>query len=767
MTGIVEIGEKEKAINSSDLTVYQALRDSEYTHPKLFEDEDPYVYHCGIDIFNNHRLRSNDFVYIDKINSGDTENKTFNTLWDVVRDRIGNTVVETMSYVNSGETDVHVYSVDTVMTMQEAFADRIEEDNGWFGFINKTDIDIPNAIIDDEEVSINKVMNNNKACEFIDMYPDRSLFSFIPKINKYRNRIEKNWDYCITYPYESDYDKFNEVVGLSSLSLAEGGNSLKISSYDIIKSPSGSLMIRMETMFKHTLQPNDYIKLFYKTGSQLNQINKMVKVMSIGDSEGVGTDKYFTIRYSDISLNFDIKENESGNTKELVYVGDGDFEGFYFKKNINNVDCQYYFRKFKKIKNEDDGELASDVNKLAYGENIYGDRLAQVVFTDDIDVDGLVDNNGRPLTEIYFTVIKRNAGNEIWYSNGDITNESVEFSHCFGKVTSGFDLPEEVDDYNVRKIHNISGVDDVTKEVLNLTDSPEALEYDITINQDEFYGDIVEFNPLDYTETVLAVVHHRFNTAQREAVNENYKNILYDRLQYDDYDNGIISAATKFTIISGFTNEYNGEKFYGNLNPEGYFYNPFTKIKIRQESDIVNTVVGKQINGTISSSSDITVTTDINYQIMKGDSLCFYNAETTETQWLTVKESSGVTVVFYKDDDVVIDSDKTIIIKTDEGVPVYAKYIEDYHTFVWRGILEYSELGSGDDLYDMPFANGAFYIQKNVNLFLKRQDPDGTFGLLPTNQNNPLLHYSIPGNEKVDIDSDRYFDMNNFGQICY
>ena len=38
---------------------------------------------------------------------------------------------------------------------------------------------------------------------FIDLYPDRSLFSFIPKENKSRNRLENNWDYCLTYPFEN------------------------------------------------------------------------------------------------------------------------------------------------------------------------------------------------------------------------------------------------------------------------------------------------------------------------------------------------------------------------------------------------------------------------------------------------------------------------------------------------------------------------------------------------------------------------------------
>lgn len=771
MAGIVTIGESGNSVNTSQFNWQQALRDTEYTHPSLYDDGEPYVYHCGIDIFNNHRLRANGFVYIDKVGSASTENPTFNTLLDFVRDYDGDNLNETVSYVNSASTDVHIYRVDNVMTMEEAFVNRITEENGWFGFINKTDIDIPNAVINDEEVSINKVLNNNKACEFIDLYPDRSLFSFIPKYNKYRNRTEKNWDYCITYPYENDYAKYNEVVGLNpNLPINNGGSSVKILSNSIIRTQSGNKLIRMKTMFKHTLDVGSYIKLYYKIGEELQECKKLLMVYSIGDDSGNDNNSFFAIKFNDIAKDFQIIE--SGSTSVLEYEGEGEFNGFYYKKVVNGVDCQYYLRKFKKLKNKDDKELASDVNKLAYGENIYGDRLAQIIYTDDIDVEGLLDNNGRPLTKLYFTVIKRNAGHDIWYNDGDITNDTIEFSHCFGEVKSGFDLPEEVDDFNVRKIHgiDISNLDSATINALNLVKSPKSLEDNLTIDNDIFYGDIVEFNQTDYSQNIIEVVQHRFNTAQRETLNEKFKNILYDRLQYDDYDAGIMPEASGFTVISGYTNEYNGEEFYGNLNPEGYFYNPFSEIVIREESDIVSTVIGTtlRVSSVSGGSLRFVLTTAIDYNIMKGDTIALYNNETKTVKWLLVEESNGVTVTLVTDDsEATYDVNNSLFVKTNEGVPFYASYVPSTHTFVWRAIREFSELTNDSELYDMPFANGCHYIHENVNLFVKRQDPEGNYGLLPTNPLNPLINYSIPGNGKIDMSFDNYFDFNKLKNPCY
>ena len=90
--------------------------------------------------------------------------------------------------------------------------------------------------------------------------------------------------------------------------------------------------------------------------------------------------------------------------------------GCFYKKNNGNTDCLYYFRKFKKLKSVIGDDIRSDVNKIAFAKNIYGDDVAQVVFTDDIDIEGLLDHNGRPVSDIFFTIVKRNAGYKEWYN---------------------------------------------------------------------------------------------------------------------------------------------------------------------------------------------------------------------------------------------------------------------------------------------------------------------------------------------------------------
>lgn len=799
--------ESDYTINTNPLTLRQAIKDTEYTHPDLFNDGVPYVYHCGVDIFNNHMLRNNDFIYVNRTSGG---SDVFNTIEDLVRTVSGNQVKNVQEDVTPGfatqtKKDIHMYQYDTILSMYNAFIERLKEKDGWYGFNNSTNIAIPNVIIgsgdDEKEVSINKVMNNNKACEFIDMYPDRSLYSFIPKVNKYKRRIEKNWDYCITYPYAKDIEKLNEICGTNE---AEGNCVLKIVEAKRTYSSSANNVVRMKTLFRHNFQIGDYIKLYYKDGEGLTLFNKRIKIVNVGDYEGNEKNRYFTIAFSDISSRFTIDETDSDN-KDLIIDGNNNIVQFYYKKDVNGIECQYYFRKFKAITKEDSQWLDSDVNKLAYGENIYGDRVAQVVFTDDIDIEGLVDHRGRPLTEVFFTVVKRNAGHTEWYENNVFTGDSIEFSHCFGKVTTGIDLPMDETKFNVRKIHNVN-VDSVEDNALifndDLKDAYNAfIEDNITIDsyKEGVIADIVEYNPYTDVETVLDVVQHRFNTAQRETLNQKYSDIWYDDLVSDDYDfkykgldsdkqgNGDLNGfiVSSYTINNSVMIDEQDtileKKNHGNVNPEGYFYNPYSRILLKELGNNIEKVKGTVISfnynnvgsGTITLNggetfNSVTFETIIPSKLIKNDVLGIYNNETKALKWGIVYNVEDNLVTLLVEDEINLDETYSII-STSDGVPAYATYLPTSHSFVWRPTLKMSELENNSVILNMPFSNGRHYIHQNITFYLRRQDPNGEFGLFAFDKNaqykSRLSSYRIPGWEHIDLSIDRY--NNGIGAICY
>lgn len=797
LTGITKISADEMpyVVNKTPLDWEQAIRDTEYSQPELMADNEPLIYHCGWDIFNNHMLRKDDFVYVSK--TKETDNNNFNTLKDYVRDNNGSIVSDhivsdTGETINTAATvDRHIYQIDTTRTFYGAFANGLAVENGWYGFTNPNNIEIPNVKAGEKWVSVNRLMNNNKACEFIDLYPDRSLFSFIPKVNRYRKRLERNWDYCITYPYMKDKDMLATVMGQKEGLTEEGGKcALKIVESEVTFTDSGIEMLRFKTIFKHTLKVGDNVTIFY--GNNMTKYPTTIKVSAVGKDDGAESDRYFSIKRPSVDF---------GNK-------------VYYRKNVDGYDCQYYFRKFKKI-TIDGKELDSEINKLAYGETIYGDRVAQIVFTDTIDLSGLVDENGRPVSELYLTIVKANRGHDEWYG-GNVNSASVEYSHCFGKVTAGLDMPnsDSCRDYNVRRLHNINWDDltgnkygELNREIWENTsvEYPAApLQDNIKATDDEFWGDIVEFVPSKAQSVVIEPVYFRFNTAQREDTTLKFADILYDRLDGDDYDINVNTSVNGFTVTSGYINMKNlnkindpsQPKFNGNINPEGYYYMAHNKIKIREESSDVNTMPVKRLSYTsMSMSTNVSIGVDENgndYTVdkvsfiipvyktyIKEDTMCLYDKEEKTTVWGYVETSEKLENVGTKVTCIVpkgsVNHTKFIdrgyaIVYSENAIPSYATYLPNSNKFVWRSIVAPSELPQTSDIYDMPFANGCFYKETNVNFFLRRQDPRNEYYMLAPedekNGINPLTSYRMWGYDNIDTSGIRYA-IAGINSICY
>ena len=579
-----------------------AVKDTEISSEKI----GGFKYHCGYDIFNNHLLRTKEFEHVMKADSGNED--VFNTIEDYAVDYNGKIVERVIGestgpFIHTNPADqrekIRMYGLDDIESMNTAFYYGLKTVDGWYGFYNSGYIDIPNTTIDRDDIYINRVLNNETPCAFVDFYPDRSLFSFIPKVNRFRKRIERNWDCTVVYPCSSDIAKFNEIN-------ENEANAVKVVAANLVYNNAGDEQIQMVSLLRHTLTPGDQIRLFYSgTSEELTRYSVPVTVIGVGNEDGEELNRYFKIRVSDIKTFCKVYENRYTGKKYLAFIDDPEpIEGdirFFYRKVESGCDDKYYLRKFRTFKNckyiqvddvpsgvkvvemkkeptvvnefspeyikIDEEYFRLDVkplmysqNKIAFAGNIYGDRVAQVIFSDDICTSGLKDNLGRPLTSVYFMAVKTNRGYKEWYEEGNASADTVEYSHCFGEVTSGLDLPSGVTDYNVRSLHNVyidecadqdnkgyrNGLEIIMEEAptgKGRFNTPMCLESAITIDGDgyneEFYGDVVEFSRANYIETPIENVYYRFNTAQRECVtNVNYFDIHYDDLVGDIYDVG-------------------------------------------------------------------------------------------------------------------------------------------------------------------------------------------------------------------------------------
>lgn len=335
----------------------------------------------------------------------------------------------------------YVNSIDTHLT----------EINGWFGY-NEPDKTKP---------SLRK---------FYDMEPTRNRFSFIPDIKSFNSQIGskpvKNWELTITYPHHSD----------TGHTMVKGG-------LMIIEAIPAIVATKSMTAFGvgclHNLNIGDTVKITGTTG-----YNGVYNVIRTGLDNGDYKDYYFVV---DIPTSGSIGSNSR------------------MKRMVSDKESDYYFRVFKKIKTIESPMIESDdyeTYKLSFSESVYNDPISQFLFNSDIDITDLVDNLGRPLSEIYFTKIKTS-------SNG-----------LFSKISSGIEtpfIPQLKTSGTNTFLQSIPSINLIHNGGLLPFKTHTPLEPQISINDNYFYGDLVEYNMYEVKETVLADVSHRFNTINRET----------------------------------------------------------------------------------------------------------------------------------------------------------------------------------------------------------------------------------------------------------
>lgn len=718
---------------------WEMVMNTEYSKPEVGLEYKP-----GYDIFTNHILRNKTFKIVNYLHQnyrgaeGVKKSETvlngasyninvysgakyvYNTIGDFMRYDDGTPItyykrlrlpgsIETMT----GDKRIkHLYDFENLLSYADSIDFNLIEDRGWFGFKNNNSIENESIKyrvgqnVTKAENNDSRVMNNRGGCEFVDMYPDRTLYSFSPKYNKFRDRLEYNWDTLITYPYKNFYG--HDLVQDQEL----GFNGMKVMSAVKTKNSYSEDVILLRTYIKHHLKPGDFITIYAKDGKEYKDIsgNKSGDlytfiVRGIGDLSGDNQDYYFIISdmswleslglsKSNISNNWTYLKTEGGS--EYQEITDDEINEDYlnnfelrYRKVENKVECEYYFRLFRKLPNlknaresltyemsynkneteyrdflfgknrknsvEKDKEgnvldFDKKVYKLAFARNIFNDQTSQITYTDTINTIGISDNLGRPLSEIYFTVIKRNEGYNEWYGIGDTksnpSSENVEFSHCFGEVISGvemfnnrydslkekekrarmgdislvnmlrrksnnsdtftiFNTPEygSLSDEKVTRIFDAKPIEySINKYGTRLYNGYKRTdaESDNNLQNDMFLGDVIEFNRKTIDETRLEWVSHRFNTVQRELCdfdNERYRDFSFQEVTNDDYDIGEFKIANynaedssdskeELALFKWRCDDDRADDLWVWQRPEGYYYRPFYPITIGTHSGV-------------------------------------------------------------------------------------------------------------------------------------------------------------------------------------
>lgn len=794
--------EEKRALNS--------IRDTQ-----LNNNSNGFVYHCGIDIFNNHYLRSKTFKTVcpseANVIGDDPINQPFNTIADLMRSYEKKQI---KGYSDSGiasetpDLNLHLYLADEITPYKDTINEKLIEENGWFGFTNVGKMKVYNDESTDQrnmDYDWFKVINNRKPCDFIDMYPTRDLFYFDPKYNPYRQRLEKNWHYFLSYPSSSITE------GISFIKTHENGStSLKVMLFDdTIKANNGTNAIKIWSVSKHGLSKNNIVNIYKGDNIEIRN----AKVIDVVDdytfyvySNGV--------KLSNKWLNIDDMNQEDISSDRKTYKGtyyilnnekcniDDTAQDISFTRIVEYDEVEYYVRIFSKLPNwkfadkkinekllyKDDidyiktyqsveNEFDNTIGKIAFSKNIYNDNITEIVFTDDINIGSLKDNLGRPLTDIYFTIIKNNQGYKDWYGkngNIDITNnERIEYSHCFGKLNCAFKLCDEsIPNLNYNNLSLINNIDNIfSRNGLDMSiineNRPEIYDYDeiqynkynmadrstsISNSDIHYYGDLCCYSRVACDEQIIQDIGFRFNTAQREltkefTAKEYIKNIIYDEIQSDDYDdNG-------FKIKEYELNESVQRK-------EGYYYNPHYRIRIKSLSKEITEVYPKFLTPKsieLYNGNKTKLYTMENHELGNGDRMYIYDLSSdTKYECIVETVSNRRNLILNVELPDYSNKKRYKCFKVIDNLPSYANFMYDGSCrYVYREIIQ-NGYDNYTDIEQYPFTNGALYINKHINLFLRRQNPEGIYDI-----RSKTYPYDINTNNISFEKENNYYEEDN------
>lgn len=359
------------------------------------------------------------------------------------------------------------------------------------------------------------------------------------------------------------------------------------------------------------------------------------------------------------------------------------------------------------------------------------------------------------------TIVKNNKGykewygwnNENWSPSGINTNyEDIEYSHCFGPISCALRTSNEClydsDIKNIVKINNCDSYGGYKISSINPNRSyPNSAftldDTEIWFESDKnFWGDLCCYDNFNATENHIQYVNHRFNTAQRESYSGKseaynyFSSFAYDNIKQDDFD------TNKYALTSTTVSNCNQKK-------EGYYYIPHYEIPIKtfgkMKAAIPDFLTIKNFSHVNSANCEYKITTFEKHYLTKGDKAMIRDTKTDEYYDVSVisgnsdsnrtffcviyKENTSERVSFENVD--LNERNRFTLFKMDNlDIPSYAKLLKDGTCrLIWRDVLNNGFNNEDNSVEEYPFTNGALYVNKKIDMYVRRQDPYGYYEL--------------------------------------
>jgi hypothetical protein len=348
----------------------------------------------------------------------------------------------------------------------------IIEENGWFGYYDNDPFQSQQFVRSATDFNDNE----SSLCQFIPFDPGYNRLNFLD------TEGTPNYLLKITYPAYSRDDIPLVTNGNDQVTLADGIAVVELSTISL----NNRDYTGFRTSINHGLVVGDEVKLYNfsdLTNGLLGLTERTFKVFKLGNQTNDDKDTVFVIDISPLEIQLNLGKST-------------------FKRVVNDVESSYYLRVFSAMTTDDKDY---EIFPAGFATNVYEDRDIGFNFIKDIDIDSNVyrDNLGRPLSEVYLTIIKIDNDSDSTSIQDQYWDDTTNPNPFWVDRTPGF-LTEKHPNIN----YNLRGFGDpnINNTYFNSVDETDT----------EFEGDIVEYNTEELYEKILIDVQHRFNTEYRE-----------------------------------------------------------------------------------------------------------------------------------------------------------------------------------------------------------------------------------------------------------
>lgn len=333
-------------------------------------------------------------------------------------------------------------------------------------------------------------INPEESCNKFELEPQQHRFDLTDKLN---------WKLFLTYSHATNLKpiKFNGINIVDGIAIMASGE-MEI---------DGKMLTYFVCPITHNLTEGNAINIYNQNGF-------------------VGKFTVYKLGLDDNTY----KKNVFFIDQKVAFSTDVLPEKYRFKKTINDKESLYYSRWYRKLTNLND----YDIFKTSFAKNVFTDQDISFIFTETLDLTNIKDNLGRPVSELFLTIIKPRDQN-FW-----------------GKTLCGLNTYLSNIDYDFNMLFEGG-----------LLNPIEEIE-----DQDIFFGNIVEYNEQILLETELNFAVHIFNTKNRldNSLYESYyfkPHYKVDLLIPEDF----ISKSDGINEPPDYAKDYNGLLAWRNLTP--------------------------------------------------------------------------------------------------------------------------------------------------------------------------------------------------------